>query len=240
MYVSITLIICLSVVFVITLGIVSYTLRDKNFKVRFDDRNKRMMRIIADQRDELISYREAIKKNDANLEKSLEVLSSASDTVNRKISRLQNIEELLSRIKAELLSRIKTELGDFNLQQNKFLKLIEKYSKNFSENTVSFYTSVDKYRVQNEVALKELENKILSRTSYLSIEEKKRFKEYLQACAFKFHDIDNMKYKNDYTFVKVCDVIRALDIVGYNQWDSILDTIPSEEFYNGQNTERNQ
>lgn len=232
MYVTITLIICLSVVFVITLGIVSSTLRDKNFKVRFDDRNKRLSRIIQEQHDELISYREAIKKNDANLEKSLEVLSSASDTVKRKISRLQNSEELLSRIKAEL--------GDFNLQQDKFLKLIEKYSKNFSENTVSFYTSVDKYRVQNEVALKELENKILSRTSYLSIEEKKRFKEYLQACTFKFHDIDNMKYKNDYAFVKVCDVIRALDIVGYDQWDSILDTIPSEEFYNGQNTERNQ
>ncbi len=232
MYVSITLIICLSVVFVITLGIVSCTLRDKNFKVRFDDRNKRMMRIIADQRDELISYREAIKKNDDNLEKSLKVLASASDTVNSKISRLQNSEELLSRIKAEL--------ADFNLQQDKFLKLIEKYSKNFSENTVSFYTSVDKYRMQNEVALKGLENKLLSRTSYLSIEEKKRFKEYLQACTFKFHDIDNMKYKNDYTFVKVCDVIRALDIVGYDQWDSILDTIPSEEFNNGQNTERNQ
>lgn len=232
MYVSITLIICLSMVFVITLGIVSYTLRDKNFKARFDKSNERLKRIIKEQHDELISYREAIKKNDANLEKSLEVLSSASDTVKRKISRLQNSEELLARIKAEL--------GDFNLQQDNFLKLIEKYSKNFSENTVSFYTSVDKYRVQNEVALKELENKILSRTSYLSIEEKKRFKEYLQACAFSFHNIDNMKYKNDYTFVKVCDVIRALDNVGYDQWDSILDTIPSEEFNNGQNTERNQ
>lgn len=232
MYVTITLIICLSVVFVITLGIVSCTLRDKNFKARFDKSNERLKRIIKEQHDELISYREAIKKNDDNLEKSLKVLASASDTVNSKISRLQNSEELLSRIKAEL--------GDFNLQQDKFLKLIEKYSKNFSENTVSFYTSVDKYRVQNEVALKELENKILSRTSYLSIEEKKRFKEYLQACAFSFHDIDNMKYKNDYTFVKVRDVIRALDIVGYDQWDSILDTIPSEEFNNGQNTERNQ
>lgn len=232
MYVTITLIICLSVVFVITLGIVSCTLRDKNFKARFDKSNERLKRIIKEQHDELISYREAIKKNDANLEKSLEVLSSASDTVKRKLSRLQNSEELLARIKAEL--------GDFNLQQDNFLKLIEKYSKNFSENTVSFYTSVDKYRVQNEVALKELENKILSRTSYLSIEEKKRFKEYLQACAFSFHNIDNMKYKNDYAFVKVCDVIRALDIVGYDQWDSILDTIPSEEFNNGQNTERNQ
>ena len=118
--------------------------------------------------------------------------------------------------------------------------MIEKTSKNFSENTVSFYASVDKYRAQNEVALKGLENKILSRTSYLSVEEKKRFKEYLQACAFKFHDINNMKYKNDYTFVKVYDVIRALDIVGYDQWDSILETTPSEEFANGQNTERNQ
>lgn len=232
MEVTITLIICLSVVFIITLGIISCTLRDENFKVRFDDRNKRLSRIIQEQRDELIKYREAIKKNDANLERSLEVLSSASDTVKRKISRLQNIEELLS--------MIKVELGDFNLQQDKFLKLIEKYSKNFSENTVSFYASVDKYRVQNEVALKGLENKILSRTSYLSVEEKKRFKEYLQACAFKFHDINNMKYKNDNTFVKVCDVIRALDIVGYDQWDSILETTPSEEYANGQNTEQNQ
>lgn len=204
MYVSITLIICLSVVFVITLGIVSCTLRDENFKVRFDDRNKRMMRIIADQRDELISYREAIKKNDANLERSLEVLASASDTVKRKISRLNDAEEALS--------RLKVEVGNLNLSQAKFLEMID---KRFDETS-------------------------LSRTSYLSIEEKKCFKEYLQACTFKFHDIDNMKYKNDYAFVKVCDVIRALDIVGYDQWDSILDTIPSEEFNNGQNTERNQ
>lgn len=232
MEVTITLIICLSVVFVITLGIVSCTLRDKNFKVRFDDRNKRMMRIIADQRDELISYREAIKKNDANLERSLEVLASASDTVKRKISRLNDTEEVLS--------KLKVEVGDLNLSQDKFLKMIDKTFKRFDETSVSFSTSVDKYRMQNEVALKGLENKLLSRTSYLSVEEKKRFKEYLQACAFNFHNINNMKYKNDYTFVKVCDVIRALDIVGYDQWDSILDTTPSEEFNNGQNTERNQ
>lgn len=95
MDVTITLIICLSVVFVITLGIVSCTLRDKNFKVRFDDRNKRLSRIIQEQRDELISYREAIKKNDANLERSLEVLASASDTVNKKISRLKDTEEAI-------------------------------------------------------------------------------------------------------------------------------------------------
>lgn len=204
MYVTITLIICLSVVFVITFGIVSCTLRDKNFKARFDKSNERLKRIIKEQHDELISYREAIKKNDANLERSLEVLASASDTVKRKISRLNDAEEALS--------RLKVEVGNLNLSQDKFLEMID---KRFDETS-------------------------LSRTSYLSIEEKKRFKEYLQACTFKFHDIDNMKYKNDYTFVKVRDVIRALDIVGYDQWDSILDTIPSEEFNNGQNTERNQ
>lgn len=228
MYVSITLIICLSVVFVITLGIVSCTLRDKNFKARFDKSNERLKRIIADQRDELISYREAIKKNDANLEKSLKVLASASDTVDKKISRLKDTEKTLS--------MLMVEVGELNSSQNKFLEMI----KRFNETSASFSTNIDIYRMQNEVALKGLENKILSRTSYLSMEEKKRFKEYLQACTFKFHDIDNMKYKNDYAFVKVCDVIRALDIVGYDQWDSILDTIPSEEFYNGQNTERNQ
>lgn len=230
MDVTITLIICLSVVFVITLGIVSCTLRDENFKTHFDKRNERLKRIIKKQHDELISYREAIKKNDANLERSLEVLASASDTVKRKISRLNDTEEVLS--------RLKVEVGDLNLSQDKFLKMIDKTFKRFDE---TFSTSVDKYRMQNEVALKGLENKLLSRTSYLSIEEKKRFKEYIQACAFNFHNINNMKYKNDYTFVKVCDVIRALDIVGYDQWDSILATIPSEvELANGQNTERNQ
>ena len=233
MEVTITLTICLSLVFVITLGIVSCTLRDKNFKVRFDDRNKRLSRIIQEQRDELISYREAIKKNDANIERSLEVLASANDTVNKKISRLKDTEEVLS--------RLKLEVGDLNLSQDKFLKMIDKTSKRFDETSVSFSTSVDKYRMQNEVALKGLENKLLSRTSYLSMEEKKRFKEYLQACTLKFYDINNMKYKNDYAFVKVLDVIRALDFVGSDQWDSIFVTIPAEkDIANGQNTERNQ
>lgn len=233
MDVSITLIICLSLVFVITLGIVSSTLRDKNFKVRFDDRNKRLMRIILDQRDELHSYREAIKKNDANLERSLNGLASASDAVNSKISRLKDTEELLS--------MLKVEVGDLNLSQDKFLNMIDKTSKRFDETSVSFSTSVDKYRMQNEVALKGLENKLLSRTSYLSMEEKNRFKEYLQACTLKFYDINNMKYKNDYAFVKVLDVIRALDFVGSDQWASIFSTYQSEEeLANGQNTERNQ
>lgn len=90
MEITITLTICLSLVFVITLGIISSTLTDKNFKARFDKRNERLGRIIAEQRDELISYRDAIKKNDANLERSLEVLASASDVINSRISRLKD------------------------------------------------------------------------------------------------------------------------------------------------------
>ena len=124
MEVTITLTICLSLVFVITLGIVSSTLRDKNFKVRFDDRNKRMMRIIAEQRDELISYREAIKKNDANLEKSLEVLASASDVIGTRISRLKDTEELLS--------MVKVELADLNLGTDKVSKKMDEAIRSFS------------------------------------------------------------------------------------------------------------
>ncbi len=107
MYVTITLIICLSVVFVITLGIVSNTLRDENFKTHFDKSNERLKRIIKKQHDELISYREAIKKNDANLERSLNVLASASDAIKTRISRLKDTEELLS--------MVKVKLGDLNL-----------------------------------------------------------------------------------------------------------------------------
>lgn len=124
MEVTITLTICLSVVFVITLGIVSCTLRDKNFKVRFDDRNKRLMRIIEEQRNELHSYREAIKKNDANLEKSLEVLASASDVINNRIFRLKDTEELLS--------KVKVELGDLNLGTDKVSKKMDEAIRSFS------------------------------------------------------------------------------------------------------------
>lgn len=160
MYVSITLIICLSVVFVITLGIVSCTLRDKNFKVRFDDRNKRMMRIIADQRDELISYREAIKKNDDNLEKSLKVLASASDTVNSKISRLKDTEETLS--------MLKVEVAELNLGQDKFLKKMEEAIR-------SFKSSAMKINDGNARAFQIFEERLVNRPSYLSKEEKKHF-----------------------------------------------------------------
>ena len=214
MYVSITLIICLSVVFVITLGIVSCTLRDKNFKVRFDDRNKRMMRIIADQRDELISYREAIKKNDANLERSLKVLASASDTVNSKISRLKDTEETLS--------MLKVKVAELNLGQDKFLKKMEEAIR-------SFKSSAMKINDGNARAFQIFEERLVNRPSYLSNEEKKHFKEYIQSCARDYTFISNMPNKMDFDFVRVEDVEKALEYVGKEQWDSLYDLIPAAE-----------
>lgn len=226
MEVTITLIICLSVVFIITLGIASCTLRDENFKVRFDDRNKRLSRIIQEQRDELISYREAIKKNDANLERSLEVLASASDTVNKKISRLKDTEELLARLKAEI--------ADFNLGQDKSLKKTDETIRSFS----SFVKRINDDNVR---LFQHFEERLVNRPSYLSKEEKKHFKEYMQSCARGYTFISNMPNKMDLDFVCVEDVDKALEFVGKDQWDSLYIKCPSEEEYaNGQNTERNQ
>lgn len=226
MEVTITLIICLSVVFIITLGIISCTLRDKNFKVRFDDRNKRLSRIIQEQRDELIKYREAIKKNDANLERSLEVLASASDTVNKKISRLKDTEELLA--------RLKEKIADFNLGQDKSLKKTDETIRSFS----SFVKRINDDNVR---LFQHFEERLVSRPSYLSPEEKKHFKEYMQSCARGYTFISNMPNKMDLDFVCVEDVDKALEFVGKDQWDSLYIKCPSEEEYaNGQNTERNQ
>ena len=226
MNVTITLIICLSLVFVITLGIVSSTLRDKNFKVRFDDRNKRLMRIILDQRDEINSYREAIKKNDDNLRESLNILASASNAVNSKISRLKDTEDLLS--------MIKVELADFNLRE-------DKYSKKMDEAIRSFSSCVKRIENNNEVSFKHFENYLVNRPSYLSPEEKKHFKEYMQSAARGYTFISNMPNKMDFDFVRVEDVDKALEFVGRDQWDLLYIKCPSEEeFNNGQNTERNQ
>ena len=226
MEVTITLIICLSVVFIITLGIISCTLRDKNFKVRFDDRNKRLMRIIEEQRKELHSYREAIKKNDANLERSLNVLASASDAVNSKISRLKDTEEALS--------MIKVELADFNLNEDKSLKKIDEAIRSFS-------SYIKKINDDNVRLFQHFEERLVSRPSYLSKEEKKHFKEYMQSCARGYTFISNMPNKMDFDFVCIEDVEKALEYVGRDQWDSLYIKCPSEEEYaNGQNTERNQ
>lgn len=221
MYVTITLIICLSVVFVITLGIVSCTLRDENFKARFDDKNKRLSRIIQKQRDELISYREAIKKNDANLERSLKVLASASDAVNSKISRLKDTEELLS--------KIKVELADFNLNN-------DKSSKNMNEAIRSFSASAERIERKNETGFKWLDERLVQRPSHLSPEEKKNFMEYMKECAKGYAYINK-----DKIFVTLEDVKTALECVGTNNWGLLYSLIPSEgESCHGQNTERNQ
>ncbi len=226
MEVTITLIICLSVVFVITLGIVSSTLRDKNFKARFDDKNRRLSRIMLEQRDELISYREAIKKNDANLERSLEVLASASDAVNSKISRLKDTEEALS--------MLKVEFADFNLKE-------DKSSKKMDEAIRSFSSCVKRINDDNVRLFQQFDERLVSRPSYLSPGEKKHFKEYMQSCARGYTFISNMPNKMDLDFVCVEDVDKALEFVGRDQWDSLYIKCPSEEEYvNGQNTERNQ
>lgn len=226
MEVTITLIICLSVVFIITLGIASCTLRDENFKVRFDDRNKRLSRIIQEQRDELIKYREAIKKNDANLERSLEVLASANDTVNKKISLLKDTEEALS--------MLKVEFADFNLKE-------DKSSKKMDEAIRSFSSFVKKINDDNAREFQHFEERLVSRPSYLSPEEKKHFKEYIHSYARGYTFISNMPNKTDNDFVSVEDVEKALEFVGRDQWDSLYIKCPSEEeFANGQNTERNQ
>lgn len=226
MEVTITLIICLSVVFIISLGIVSCTLRDKNFKVRFDDRNKRLSRIIQEQRDELIKYREAIKKNDDNLEKSLKVLASASDTVNNKISRLKDMEEALS--------MLKVEFADFNLKK-------DKSSMKMDEAIRSFSSYIKKINDDNVRLFQHFEERLVYRPSYLSKEEKKHFKEYMQSCARGYTFISNMPNKMDKDFVCVEDVDKALEFVGRDQWDSLYIKCPSEEEdANGQNTERNQ
>lgn len=226
MEVTITVTICLSLVFVITLGIVSYTLRDENFKVRFDDRNKRLMRIIEEQRNELHSYREAIKKNDANLKKSLEVLDSASDVINSRISRLNDTEELLS--------LLKVEIGEFNLGQDKSQKKMDEAIRSFS-------SCVKRIENNNEVSFKHFEQYLVNRPSYISPEEKKHFKEYIQSGARGYTFISNMPNKMDKDFVSVEDVEKALEFVGRDQWDLLYIKCPSEEeLANGQNTERNQ
>ena len=221
MEVTITLTICLSLVFVITLGIVSYTLRDENFKTHFDKSNERLKRIIKKQHDELISYREAIKKNDANLERSLEVLASASDVINTKISRLKDTEEALS--------MLKVEFADFNLKE-------DKSSKKMDEAIRSFSSFVKKINDDNAREFQHFEERLVSRPSYLSPEEKKNFMEYMQACSNGYSYINKNKI-----FVTLEDVKTALECVGTNNWGKLYDIVPSEEeLANGQNTERNQ
>ena len=218
MEVTITLIICLSVVFIITLGIISCTLRDKNFKARFDKSNERLKRIIKEQHDELISYREAIKKNDANLKESLKILASASDVIKTRMSRLKDTEETLS--------MLKVEVAELNLGKDKSLKKIDEAIRSFSE-------SAERIVHKNETEFKWLDERLVQRPSHLSPEEKKNFMEYMQTCS---KGINKNKI-----FVTLEDVKTALECVGTNNWGLLYDIVPSEgDIANGQNTERNQ
>lgn len=226
MEVTITLTICLSLVFVITLGIVSCTLRDKNFKVRFDDRNKRMMRIISEQRDELHSYREAIKKNDANLQESISILTRAQQIVQSKISYLEKGESILT--------TLKNEIENYNLRQKSLLNKLEDINRSFSITVKGLDSTVLS-------CFKKLDERLVQRPSYLSPEEKKHFKEYMQSCARGYTYISNMPNKMDLDFVRLEDVVKALEYIGKGEWDSQYCLIPAEEdLANGQNTERNQ
>ena len=226
MDVTVTLIICLSLVFVITLGIVSCTLRDKNFKVRFDDRNKRLMRIILDQRDELHSYREAIKKNDANLQESISILTRAEKIVQSKISYLEKGENVLT--------TLKDEIENYNLHQKSLLNKLEDINRSFSITVKGLDSTVLS-------CFKKLDERLVQRPSYISPEEKKHFKEYMQSGARGYTFISNMPNKMDKDFVSFEDVYKELEFVGRDQWDSLYIKYPSEEEErHGQNTERNQ
>ena len=226
MEVTITLTICLSMVFVITLGIVSSTLRDKNFKVRFDDRNKRLSRIIQEQRDELISYREAIKKNDANLQESISILTRAQQIVQSKISYLEKGESILT--------TLKDEIENYNLRQKSLLNKLEDINRSFSITVKGLDSTVLS-------CFKKLDERLVQRPSYLSPDEKKHFKKYMLSCARGYTFISNMPNKMDFDFVRLEDVVKALEYIGKGEWDSQYCLIPAEEdLANGQNTERNQ
>lgn len=154
------------------------------------------------------------------------MLASASDTVNKKISRLKDTEEALS--------MLKVEFADFNLKK-------DKSSMKMDEAIRAFKSSAKKINDDNAKAFEFFKERLVNRPSYLSKEEKKHFKEYMQSCARGYTFISNMPNKMDLDFVCVEDVDKALEFVGRDQWDSLYIKCPSEEEYdNGQNTERNQ
>lgn len=129
----------------------------------------------------------------------------------------------------EALSLIKIELEDFILRQDKSSKKIDEAIRAFSSCAKSI-----EHKIETE--FKWLEQRLVSRPSYLSPEEKKNFMEYMQACSKGYVYINKDKY-----FVSFEDVKTALECVGTNNWGLLYDIIPSEEDNaNGQNTERNQ
>lgn len=129
---------------------------------------------------------------------------------------------------------LKVEFADFNLKK-------DKSSKKMDEAIRSFSSYIKKINDDNVRLFQHFEERLVYRPSYLSPEEKKHFKEYMQSCARGYTFISNMPNKMDLDFVRVEDVDKALEFVGRDQWDSLYIKCPSEEEYaNGQNTERNQ
>lgn len=125
------------------------------------------------------------------------MLASASDTVKRKISRLNDAEEALS--------RLKVEVGNLKLSQDKFLEKME-------EAIHSFKSSAMKINDGNARAFQIFEERLVNRPSYFSKEEKKHFKEYMQSCAIDYTFINNMPNKMDFDFVRVEDVEKHLNM----------------------------
>ena len=173
-----------------------------------------------------LSHIERLSRKMMPIQRSLNVLASASDAVNKKISHLKDTEEVLS--------MLKVEVGDLNLGQ-------DKSSKKMDEAIRSFSSYIKKINDDNVRLFQHFEERLVSRPSYLSPGEKKHFKEYIQSCARGYTFIVNMPNKMDFDFVSVENVEKALEYVGKEQWDSLYIKYPSEvELANGQNTERNQ
>nr|WP_297658451.1 hypothetical protein [uncultured Prevotella sp.] len=225
---TITLTICLSMVFVISLGIISCTLRDKNFKARFDKKNERLKEIISNQHAELISYREAIKKNDEHLKKSLFLLESSSKSIEYRLSNLKDVEDSIA--------LEKTEIAEYNLRTDKFMSRLEEIDTAFS-------SCIDRISNLIDRRFKDLVKRLDVRPSYLSPEERKQFDEYLDAVCISASKIIGTIRRQQKYFVSKDDVKRALDLIGTGQIQHLYINIGERSKQiedNGQNSERNQ
>lgn len=100
----------------------------------------------------------------------------------------------------------------------------------------SFSSCAKSIVYKNETGFKLLYERLVLRPSHLSPEEKKKFMEYMQTCSKGYVYINK-----DKCFVTLEDIKTALECVGTNNWGLLNESYPpSEEFNNGQNTERNQ
>ena len=132
------------------------------------------------------------------------------------------------------MTTLKDEIENYNLRQKSLLNKLEDINRSFSITVKGLDSTVLS-------CFKKLDERLVQRPSYLSPEEKKHFKEYMQSCARGYTFISNMPNKMDFDFVRLEDVVKALEYIGKGEWDSQYCLIPAEEdLANGQNTERNQ